>query len=380
MGQIISLDAIRERQRTTSRFANPVAINAVFGLSADARERFLDQWQNGQHNLQKPEAFIYNNSQGSLESTLLAIGQSATTDHVLIEFQSHTDPRELIDSIELIDQPESMKSPQHLLRTIDIERIITVFSAKEFYSYFHEDRVLHNDIHIAEVANVYLEYTDLVVLTDCDHLTSDELNQLINFIGIFQARAPILTLRQGESIPESITSIKGDGPRFCTHNTVQGSTVQTLLRQYPFDRESENQKIILSLENGPYGVIYRNRRAFDTVRWQQRLEAWPEQLIRSAGQIWLWQDQDNIYDLTHIGVHLIDVNSHSRWIASLSRPEQLQALHASTFLRQIWHPTHGDRYSEIIALSDTPWNYDKFFDQLDTCLVSPWQMRSSYKK
>lgn len=118
-----------------------------------------------------------------------------------------------------------------------------------------------------------------------------------------------------------------------------------------------------------YGIgtfVYHRRRPINRDRFQKWVDAWPKEVIRCKGMMWLSDDPDTAFVFEQAGVQITATGS-GKWFASAPEKEQKKLLEQYPDVKRDWDEKYGDREVKLVFIGR---NMDKqaIIDGLDSCL------------
>jgi len=247
--------------------------------------------------------------------------------------------------------------------SVYLDSIVTVADADRLYNEFIEDiRNLDGerseDPDIINLVMDQIEFCNTILLSKCDLLSKDQVEDLKEVIRTFQSEAEIYETKFGNIDPSKIFS----GKKFDYQKVHDSSALQRAL-----DREDQMEEMY----EDDYGITsfaFRDPRPFDYDKFIDLISNdFPEELIRGKGYIWFKDDDIHVQLFEQAGRNS-SVTEVSNWVASMPPLEQEKILEEFPDIRKEWHEKYGDRLNQLVFIG-RGYNKDCFVRKLRDCLV-----------
>lgn len=292
-------------------------------------------------------------------------------DYILIESTGVGEPIPVAQTFTYVDEENGI----NLSSLCRLDTMVTVVDAYRFWHDFSSgESLLDRDQAVGEddtreVADLLIdqiEFCDVLILNKCDRVAPDDLLQLEAILRKLQPKARLIRAVRGQIEPHEI--------------------LNTQLFDFEAASQSagwlaELQKEEHTPETDEYGIasfVYRGGRPFHPERFGKWLEAWPEEVVRAKGFLWLATRNDFAMSLSQAGPS-IEIGVAGYWTAALSVEEQQAILAEEADWQQTWHPIHGDRQTELVFIG-IDLNEEQIVSQLDACLLKDEEYEGDWSK
>ena len=244
-----------------------------------------------------------------------------------------------------------------------LDSIVTVADADRLYNEFIEDikgldGERSEDPDILNLVMDQIEFCNVVLLSKCDLLNRDQVDELKQVIRTFQNEAAIYETEFGDIDPAKIFR----GEKFDYDKVFRSSALQRAL-----DREDKMGEIY----EDDYGITsfaFRDPRPFDYDKFIDLISnRFPEELIRGKGYIWFKGDDVHVQLFEQAGRNS-SVTEVSNWVAAMPPKEREDVLKEYPEIREEWHEKYGDRMNQLVFIG-RGYNKDTFVKDLRACLV-----------
>jgi G3E family GTPase len=139
------------------------------------------------------------------------------------------------------------------------------------------------------------------------------------------------------------------------------------------------QCVVKASKQNKSGNCFRARRPFHPKRFNDLIEKWPENILRSQGTIWLASHKDDALTFSQIGPAGFFFSLEGAWLDTLSTSEQQMTLQNHPELKLNWDPYVGDRMIELSFISECPLAED-WQQALEQCLLTEFEMRLDWNR
>lgn len=143
-------------------------------------------------------------------------------------------------------------------------------------------------------------------------------------------------------------------------------------------KELNEEHIPETEEYGISSFVYRGNKPFHPVRLMAWIEAWPAEVVRAKGFIWLATRNDISGLLSQAGPSLT-IQAAGKWIAAYPESEQKQILEEEPELQKRWHNTYGDRMTELVMIG-IGMDQKQIEKDLNACLLTEIEMTKDWTK
>lgn len=292
-------------------------------------------------------------------------------DYILIESTGVGEPVPVAQTFTYIDEEQGIDLSQFCR----LDCMVTVVDAYRFWhDYSSGESLLERSQAVdegdtREVVDLLIdqiEFCDVLILNKCDLVGEDELRELEGVLRTLQPRAKFIRTSRGEVKPEEIL------------NT----------RLFDFDEASQSagwikemQAPVHTPETEEYGIsslVYERSKPFHPQRLMSWMEAWPEEIVRAKGIVWLATRNDMAQSLSQAGPS-IQFGPAGIWAAALPLAEQTLILQEDPELAEKWHEEYGDRVNKVVWIG-IEMNRAKLVQSLDSCLLNDEEMQQDWNQ
>ncbi|MDY0277588.1 MAG: GTP-binding protein [Acholeplasma sp.] len=317
---------------------------------------------------------------------------SGKYDYIVIESSGITEPIPVVQTI-YYGQTDDGKMFQDICY---IDSLVTVVDAnrlkKEFdlgqalkhnehhhhhHDHDHECEHEHHHDHeeeetesIAGLLVEQLEFCSLVVMNKTDLVTKEELEVIKSYVHKLQPSAKMIETTFGNLDVKEIL----DSKTFNINEVVNGAGwVRELNDPHSSDPDHDH-----GAEYGISSFVYRRKRPFNIKKLSDFYEKLPKNIVRTKGLVWLSQDFENSYMISHAGDSL-KFEPFNKWLATANQEYIDQVLSSEEVMRNNWDDVYGDRMNEIVIIGINI-NHDDITKKLDSLLADDKEMNKYYKE
>ncbi|WP_088105370.1 GTP-binding protein [Halalkalibacter urbisdiaboli] len=296
------------------------------------------------------------------------IAASKQFDYIVIESSGISEPVPVAQTFTYVDEELGID----LTQTCILDTMVTVVDANRFWEDYAcgeslLDRKQGTDMNdtreVAELLLDQIEFANVIVLNKVDMLKDEDIQQLLAFMKKTNAEAKI--------IPTSFSKVD----------------LSTILNTRTFDFEKASQAAgwikELTEEHTPetdeYGIssfVYKRRRPFHPERFLIWLEAWPVDIVRAKGFIWIATRNTMVGLLSQAG-SLVTLQGAGEWVAVYPEKERIQILNEEPELLKKWDQQYGDRMTELVLIG-IDMNLAHISKSLDQCLLTDEEMKADW--
>ncbi|WP_138859372.1 GTP-binding protein [Exiguobacterium mexicanum] len=302
------------------------------------------------------------------EDLLEAVAELANDrdlDGIIIESSGISEPIPVAQTFTYADDALGID----LTSRVYIDAMVTVVDAFRFLKDFKSGESLHERKQAIEATDVrevvdllvdQVEFADIIVLNKADRVTETELGEMT---GLFKALNPTAKL---------LTSV---------HANVE---LTELLDVNLFDFEQamhaagwiqELETDVHTPETEEYDIssfVYRRRRPFHPERLHAWIEAFPEEIVRAKGFLWIASRNDLACLFSQAG-YASTLEHAGRWLATLPEDERRHMFAAEPELAADYVEPYGDRQTELVLIGQ---RMDRAIieQELDHCLLTDEEM------
>ncbi len=248
--------------------------------------------------------------------------------------------------------------------SVYLDSIVTVADADRLYTEFIDDmreNAQERDDDDPDIINLVMdqiEFCNIVLLSKCDLLEREQIDELKEVIRTFQNEAEIYETVNGVVDPEKIFS----GKKFDYDKVLHSSALERAM-----ERESKMEETY----EDDYGItsfIYNDPRPFDYDKFLDFVSNhFPPELIRGKGYIWFKADPVHVHLFEQAGRNS-SITEVSNWVDAMPEEEKKATLEQYPELLEAWDEKYGDRLNQLVFIGR---DYDKndILKKLQACLA-----------
>ncbi|GKU80661.1 GTP-binding protein [Niallia sp. NCCP-28] len=291
-------------------------------------------------------------------------------DYIVIESSGISEPIPVAQTFTYVDDSMGID----LSKFCRLDTMVTVLDANRFWHDYASGESLldrkqavdeSDEREVADLLIDQIEFADVILLNKADLVSENKLHEL---------KAVLQKFNPGARIVESEYS---------------RVPLDQVLNTGLFDFEAASQSAgwlkELNEEHIPeteeYGIssfVYRSNKPFHPVRLMAWIEAWPAEVVRAKGFIWLATRNDISGLLSQAGPSLT-IQAAGKWIAAYPESEQKQILEEESELQKRWHHTYGDRMTELVMIG-IGMEQKQIEKGLNACLLTEIEMTKDWSK
>lgn len=302
------------------------------------------------------------------EDLLEAVAELANDrdlDGIIIESSGISEPIPVAQTFTYADDALGID----LTSRVYIDAMVTVVDAFRFLKDFNSGESLHERKQAIEATDVrevvdllvdQVEFADIIALNKADRVTETELGEMTGLLKALNPTAKLLT---------------------SVHANVE---LTELLDVNLFDFEQamhaagwiqELETDVHTPETEEYGIssfVYRRRRPFHPERLHAWIEAFPEEIVRAKGFLWIASRNDLACLFSQAG-YASTLEHAGRWLATLPEDERRHMFAAEPELAADYVEPYGDRQTELVLIGQ---RMDRAIieQELDHCLLTDEEM------
>ncbi|MFD1887715.1 GTP-binding protein [Paenibacillus wenxiniae] len=297
------------------------------------------------------------------------LAQEGRFDYVLIESTGISEPVPVAQTFTYADEESGID----LTDLAYLDCMVTVVDANRFWHDYESGETLlergqatgtDDTRDVVDLLIDQIETCDVLLLNKCDLIEPQELERLERVIRQLQPMAKIIRTTNGTVDPSEI--------------------LNTGL--FDFDKTSQSAGWIRELElekhtpeTEEYGIgsfVYRRRRPFHPERLAEYMSAWPEEVVRAKGLVWLAAEGDLAASLSQAGPS-IQFGPAGLWVAALPVDEQQTILEEEPDVHERWDARWGDRLTELVMIG-IGMEQALLEEELDECLLTEQEMEQNW--
>ena len=290
-------------------------------------------------------------------------------DYILIESTGVGEPLPVAQTFSYKDEEQGID----LSAFCRLDCMVTVVDAYRFWhdyssgeSLLDRQEAAHEEDtrDVVDLLISQIEFCDVLVLNKCDMVEEEELRELEQVLRTLQPRAKLVRAEFGKIDPHLILNT---GAFNFEEASASAGWIQELNQEHHTPETDE------------YGIssfVYERQRPFHTERLTSWMEAWPEEIVRAKGLVWLASRNEMAQSLSQAGPS-IRFGPAGLWAAALPEAERIQLIEDNPELAVRWHPVYGDRTNQIVFIG-IDLKPQLIAESLDRCLLTEEEMSGDW--
>ncbi|WP_214833359.1 GTP-binding protein [Exiguobacterium sp. E4787] len=305
----------------------------------------------------------------TLREDLLEAVQDITNDReldgIIIESSGISEPIPVAQTFTYADDALGID----LTSRVYIDAMVTVVDAYRFLKDFNSGESLHerkqaiDETDVREVVDLLvdqIEFADIIVLNKADRVTETEVDEMA---GLLKALNPTAKLLTSVLANVELTELLD----------VNLFNFEQAMHAAGWIHELEAE--VHTPETEEYGIssfVYRRRRPFHPERLHAWIEAFPEQVVRAKGFLWIASRNDLACLFSQAG-YASTLEHAGRWLATLPKEERRLMFAAEPELAADYVEPYGDRQTELVLIGQRM-ERSVIEAGLDACLLTDEEM------
>ncbi|WP_274651318.1 GTP-binding protein [Paenibacillus humicola] len=290
-------------------------------------------------------------------------------DYILIESTGVGEPVPVAQTFTYVDEEQGID----LSRCCRLDCMVTVVDAYRFWHDYSSGETLldrrqavseEDTREVVDLLIDQIEFCDVLLLNKCDLVEESELAVLEGVLRRLQPGAKLIRTERGRVEPSEILNTG-------LFDFEKASRSAGWLR--------ELEKPAHTPETEEYGIasfVYERARPFHPQRLMQWMEAWPAEIVRAKGIVWLATRGAYGQSLSQAGPS-VQFGPTGYWIAALPEEERQAALEEDPELAAAWHPEYGDRINKVVFIG-IGMDVLRIAAELDACLLTEEEMKMDW--
>lgn len=292
-------------------------------------------------------------------------------DYILIESTGVGEPLPVAQTFTYVDEEQGID----LSRLTRLDCMVTVVDAYHFWQDYNTRELLRDrgqeaseeDTRgVVHLLTDQVEFCDVLILNKCDMVSEAELERLETALRAMQPRARMIRTSYGKIEPRDILN---------THLF----DFEEASRSAGWIRELEKEHHTPETEE--YGIssfVYRRKIPFHPERLLRWMAAWPKEVVRSKGILWVATRNSMALSFSQAGVSR-QLSPAGLWIAALSR-EELRAYFGDEEPPRAtdWDERWGDRVTKLVLIG-IGLDPARLTASLDEALLTPEEMAADWR-
>jgi G3E family GTPase len=241
-----------------------------------------------------------------------------------------------------------------------LKSVVSVVDVDRIYREFLHDLMSEDEREGGDVINLVLdqiEFCNVMILNKIDLLTDEQLAEVKEGLRGIQQEAEMITCVNG-NVDLDVLLNRED---FDFDEVEAYSAVQRALNNC----EHDDEKACVD-EYGISSFVFEERRPFNRKAFENFLEMYPEELIRTKGYIWFSDDWNHVQLFEQAGRNA-SITEVSAWISAWPKEELDRVVADFPDIKDDWDETYGDRYNQVVFIGK---GYEKadIVEQLNGCI------------
>lgn len=292
-----------------------------------------------------------------LAKQLGGIAESGDFDYIIIEASGICEPIPIAYTIsQFCDQSKFNGNAP-----LDLDNIVAVVDCARMYDEFNggkdllDDNIDEEDIESLLIQQI--EFCSTLVLNKTDLVNPDQIAELKAIVRSLQKDAVIVEAENG-NVP--MDQILNTG-RF-SFEKAYNSAAWIDAMEHP--EEHEDPEV---LEYDIETFVYARRKPFDVDKFNDLLQNFPDEIIRTKGTFWAQQNPEMCYIFEQAG-HQVRLNENGLWVATAPEAEFKQIVADNPEIMDNWDDEVGDRENRLCIIG-RHMDKDDIIAKLDACLT-----------
>lgn len=292
-----------------------------------------------------------------LAKQLGGIAASGDFDYIIIEASGICEPIPIAYTISAFCDQSKYEGNAPL----DLDNIVAVVDCARMYDEFNGGKdLLEDDIDEDDIESLLIqqiEFCSTLVLNKTDLVNPDQIAELKAIVRSLQKDAVIVEAENGDVPMDQILNTG----RF-SFERAYGSAAWIDAMEHP--EEHEDPEV---LEYDIETFVYARRKPFDVDKFNDLLQNFPDEVIRTKGTFWAEQNPEMCYIFEQAG-HQVRLNENGLWVATAPETEFKQIVADNPEIMDDWDPEVGDRENRLCIIG-RHMDKDDIVAKLDACLT-----------
>lgn len=295
-----------------------------------------------------------------LSRQLDAIAKSGDFDYIIIEASGICEPIPIAYTISAFCDQSTYQGNAPLA----LDNIVAVVDCARMYDEFAGGKdLLAENIDEDDVESLLIqqiEFCSTLVLNKCDLVTPEQVAELKALVRGLQRDAVIVEATEGNVDLHELL----DTGRF-DFDSAYRSAAWIDAMEHP--EEHEDPEV---LEYDIETFVYARRKPFDTDKFNDLLQNFPDEIIRTKGTFWAIQNPEMCYLFEQAG-HQVRLSESGLWVATAPEDERQAIISENPEILESWDPVVGDRENKLCIIG-RHMDRQAVIDKFDACLAD-WQ-------
>lgn len=285
-------------------------------------------------------------------SEIERLAEDRTIEAIFVEASGISEPSSIAGAF--INYEEMTPDTRAYLKTV-----VSVVDVDRIYREFLNSLSAEEDTEEGDIINLIMdqiEFCNLMILNKTDLLTEKQLEEVRTALRGIQQEAEMLSCRHGEIDLDVLLSCED----FDFDEVEAYSAVQKALNS------NDNDDKACVDEYGISSFVFEEKTPFNREKFNELVEDYPRQLIRSKGYIWFSDDWKHVQLFEQAGRNA-SISAISEWISSWPEEELVPMIESFPELKDDWDEKYGDRCNQLVLIGK---DYEKaeIVRRLNECL------------
>ncbi|MDI2587880.1 GTP-binding protein [Psychrobacillus sp. NEAU-3TGS] len=296
------------------------------------------------------------------------LAKQGDIDNIVIESTGISEPIPVAQTFTYIDDEVGID----LSKFCRLDAMITVIDSFRFWTDYESGETLlerkqtddeYDQRDVSDLLIDQIEFADILLVSKIDLVTPAYLDAFQAFLRKMNPDAEIHTIANGVID----TSVLLDRHLFDFEKASSGAG---------WIKELNEEHIPETEEYGISSFVYKRKRPFHPKRWEQWLNSFPQEVVRSKGFFWL-ASRNNMAGLISQAGASLQFQGAGYWIATLPIAQQQQIFEEDNTVSSRWDDKYGDRQTEIVIIG-LDMNKEEIEIALDACLLTDEEMKEDW--
>ncbi|MCR5153445.1 MAG: GTP-binding protein [Lachnospiraceae bacterium] len=224
-----------------------------------------------------------------------------------------------------------------------LKSVVSVVDVDRIYREFLHNLNAEDDTEDGDIINLIIdqiEFCNLLILNKTDLLSKEQLEEVKEGLRGLQQEAEMIECTKGD-VDLDVLLNRAD---FDFDEVEAYSAVQRALNNC----ENDDVKACVD-EYGISSFVFEEKKPFNRGAFNNLVEEYPEELIRSKGYIWFSDDWKHVQLFEQAGRNA-SVTELSEWVSSWPKEEIDKLVDDFPDIKDDWDETYGDRCNQVVFI------------------------------